>query len=71
MEPPYTERYVRWCERSAIQLMDSLLLDLGKEKGQRSNLNEVKASALRCISVISFYRANLNHPLNGWFVINL
>lgn len=27
MEPPYTERYVRWCERSAIQLMDSLLLD--------------------------------------------
>ena len=27
IEPPYTERYVRWCERSAIQLMDSLLLD--------------------------------------------
>ena len=26
-EPPYTERYVRWCERSATQLMGSLLLD--------------------------------------------
>lgn len=31
IEPPYTERYVRWCERSAIQLMDSLLLDYPKE----------------------------------------
>ena len=27
IEPPYTERYVRWCGRSAIQLMDSLLPD--------------------------------------------
>lgn len=27
IEPPYTERYVRWCERSATQLMGSLLLD--------------------------------------------
>ncbi|MBB6023518.1 hypothetical protein HNR77_004619, partial [Paenibacillus sp. JGP012] len=27
VEPPYTERYVRWCERSATQLMGSLLLD--------------------------------------------
>jgi hypothetical protein len=27
IEPPYTERYVRWCERSANQLMVSLLLD--------------------------------------------
>ena len=27
IEPPYTERYVRWCERSAAQLMGSLLLD--------------------------------------------
>ena len=24
-EPPYTERYVRWCGRSANQLMVSLL----------------------------------------------
>ncbi len=29
VEPPYTERYVRWCERSATQLMGSLLLDWG------------------------------------------
>ena len=28
IEPPYTERYVWWCERSATQLMGSLLLDL-------------------------------------------
>ena len=27
IEPPYTERYVRWCERSATQLMGSRLLD--------------------------------------------
>ena len=28
IEPPCTERYARWCERSANQLMISLLLDL-------------------------------------------
>ena len=27
IEPPCTERYARWCERSATQLMGSLLLD--------------------------------------------
>ena len=27
IEPPCTERYARWCERSAGQLMVSLLLD--------------------------------------------
>ncbi len=27
IEPPYTEPYVRWCERSTSQLMASLLLD--------------------------------------------
>ena len=27
VEPPYTERYVRWCGRSATQLMGSLLPD--------------------------------------------
>ena len=27
IEPPFTERYARWCERSANQLMISLLLD--------------------------------------------
>ena len=27
VEPPCTERYARWCERSATQLMGSLLLD--------------------------------------------
>ena len=27
IEPPCTERYARWCERSASQLMGSLLLD--------------------------------------------
>ena len=26
-EPPYAERHVRWCERTAVQIMDSLLLD--------------------------------------------
>ena len=29
IEPPCTERYARWCERSAAQLMGSLLLDFG------------------------------------------
>jgi hypothetical protein len=28
IEPPYTERYVRWCERSSSQLMTRVLLDL-------------------------------------------
>ena len=28
IEPPCTEPYARWCERSATQLMGSLLLDL-------------------------------------------
>ena len=27
IEPPYTDPYVRWCERSTSQLMASLLLD--------------------------------------------
>ena len=27
IEPPCTEPYARWCERSATQLMGSLLLD--------------------------------------------
>ncbi|MEE0855950.1 MAG: hypothetical protein U0L58_01465, partial [Ruminococcus sp.] len=27
IEPPCTERYARWCERSVAQLMGSLLLD--------------------------------------------
>ena len=29
-EPPCTERYARWCERSTAQIMSSLLLDLEK-----------------------------------------
>ena len=28
IEPPYTDPYVQWCERSTSQLMASLLLDL-------------------------------------------
>ena len=27
IEPPCTERYARWCERSATQLMGSILLE--------------------------------------------
>ena len=27
IEPPYTERYVRWCERTGSQIMTTLLLD--------------------------------------------
>ena len=30
IEPRCTERYARWCERSAAQLMGSLLLDFGQ-----------------------------------------
>ena len=26
-EPPYTERYVRWCERSVSEIITHLLLD--------------------------------------------
>ena len=36
IEPPYTERYVRWCERSAVT--DRLLLDY--------KLNSPKGSAM-------------------------
>ena len=35
IEPPYTDPYVRWCERSTSQLMASLLLDLLKSKIER------------------------------------
>ena len=28
IEPPYTERYVRWCERSEGEIIAFLLLDL-------------------------------------------
>ena len=31
IEPPYTERYARWCERSAVK--DRLLLDGGGRPG--------------------------------------
>ena len=31
MEPPYADPHVRWCERSASQLMASLLLDTRKK----------------------------------------
>ena len=31
-EPPYTERYVRWCERTVIKLINYLLLDLKGDK---------------------------------------
>ena len=35
IEPPYTDPYVWWCERSTSQLMASLLLDLLKSKIER------------------------------------
>jgi hypothetical protein len=33
IEPPCTERYARWCERSGSQLMATLLLDCGHSYG--------------------------------------
>ena len=41
IEPPYTDPYVRWCERSTSQLMASLLLDfsLAMLKWSRGELN--------------------------------
>lgn len=33
IEPPYTDPYVRWCERSDNQLMIILLLDVW-ERGE-------------------------------------
>ena len=33
IEPPCTERYARWCERSATQLMGSPLLGFGTVEG--------------------------------------
>jgi len=30
VEPPYTERYVRWCERSVGEVITYLLLDRKK-----------------------------------------
>ena len=35
IEPPYTEPYVRWCERSTSQLMASFLLDLCARHGRQ------------------------------------
>ena len=37
-EPPCTERYARWCERSTAQIMSSLLLDHTINSGQAFNL---------------------------------
>ena len=34
IEPPYTDPYVRWCERSTSQLMASLLLDCARHGRQ-------------------------------------
>ena len=43
-EPPSTERYARWCERSANQLMISLLLDLPEKNvsGRRIVLRKLQ-----------------------------
>ena len=37
IEPPYTERYVRWCERSAVT--DRLLLDYKLNSPQGSAMD--------------------------------
>jgi hypothetical protein len=50
VKPPCTERYARWCGRSAAQLMSSLLLDLEpfgfspteQNFGQRSEIDPRK-----------------------------
>ena len=47
VEPPCTERYARWCERSVTQLMGDLLLDLlGQGQGDRKSSKAVCTSAL-------------------------
>lgn len=47
-EPPCTERYARWCERSANQLMISLLLDfMEKMKERKKSMKRCKITAVR------------------------
>ena len=56
IEPPCTERYARWCERSATQLMGSLLLDYALlisgvlMFGPWASLAAMSAS--RCLSIL-------------------
>jgi len=47
-EPPYAERHVRWCERTAVQIMDSLLLDLTKQrKKMEERLTKIAETSFR------------------------
>ena len=57
IEPPCTERYARWCERSASQLMGSLLLDWTIKD---SNLGPTGYTP--CEFLISFYIGLLDAP---------
>ena len=71
IEPPCTERYARWCERSANQLMISLLLDRRGTfpEGWFAGMHLVGAMHLqwRCIRIGKILLAGMhllgrNHP---------
>ena len=53
-EPPCTERYARWCERSAGQIMVSLLLDLYEQK--KFYCNGIKFASADLFDYISMNR---------------
>ena len=63
-EPPCTERYARWCERTATQLMGSLLLDSIRSGTQ------VQTAALVCGGPRRAFpglRGNFNLAPGCWF----
>ncbi|WP_283581306.1 hypothetical protein, partial [Limosilactobacillus reuteri] len=54
--PPYTEPYVRWCERSIIELINYLLLDSDKltanRKAARIESQAVVKIAKPCYNIV-------------------
>ena len=49
IEPPYAGRHVRWCERTAAQIMDSLLLDcVGGDEIKRSYRERIHIAGRYC-----------------------
>ena len=48
IEPPCTDRYARWCEMTANQLMVSFLLDCGCNKGSSELIRGHQFSMIRC-----------------------
>ena len=63
-EPPCTERYARWCERSANQLMISLLLDFENKINEKIKIISTHNLTVLIMSVILRIEQKINGYLN-------